>query len=236
MSRRIALAAVVLLIAALIVLTPLGDSFRGSTPGDAQSFEEVAPRQPVSQEERPADVEPATRVLGGAPQSDSDSRSVVTIQADPTEAASQYAETLQTGVFGEEPMPQFAQQYLYPSDAERQKALASREQLVSSPTDQWSAAMEANLRSFFSQNSRVYFVHISILCRPTQCQLQVVEKTVRAQPDLMPGPHSIFLLTNMAKEQWFRDNFIEWTVQNATPVSAEVAYQTIVLPRRNPTG
>jgi hypothetical protein len=234
MSRWLTLAAVILILAALIVLTPLGDSFRGSSAGDVPPSEEVAPRQLASQEERPADVEPATQVLGSAPHSDSDSRSVVPTQPDPTEAAARYAETLQTGVFGEEPMPQFAQQYLYPSDAERQKALASHEQLVSSPTDQWSAAMEAQLRSFFSQNSRVYFVHISILCRSTQCQLQLVEKTVRVQPDLTPGPHSIFLLTNMAREQWFVDNFIEWTVHNATPVSAEVAYQTIVLPRRNP--
>ena len=157
-------------------------------------------------------------------------------EPDPTELAARYAASLQTGVFGEEPMPQFAQRYLYPTDAERQKAIESYKQLIGSPNDQWSSEMEAQLRSFFSQNSRVYFVHIAIMCRSTQCQLQLVEKTVRVQPDRMPGPQSLFLLTNMAKEQWFRDNFIEWTVRDATPVSAEVAYQTIVLPRRGPPG
>jgi len=152
----------------------------------------------------------------------------------PSEMASSYAKSMQTGVVSEEPMPEFAERFLFPTERSRQAAAASQAEYLSSPVDQWSSQMEQLLRTSFEQHPLISNVRISIACRSTQCKLQFVERTVPIQPGSELGPNSVMLIANVAKETWFRDNFVDWRIVASTPVAAEVAYQQIVLSRRYP--
>lgn len=87
-------------------------------------------------------------------------------------------------------------------------------------------------RTSFGQHPLIANVRISIACRSAQCELQFVERTVPVQPEAELGPSSVMLIASVAREAWFRDNFVDWRVVASTPVAAEVAYQRIVLPRR----
>jgi hypothetical protein len=150
----------------------------------------------------------------------------------PSEMASSYAKSMQTGVFAEEPMPEFAEQFLFPAERSRRVAVAWQAEYFGSPVDQWSSQMEQLLRTSFGQHPLIANVRISIACRSTQCELQFVERTVPVQPEAELGPSSVMLITNVAREVWFRDNFVDWRIVASTPVAAEVAYQRVVLSRR----
>lgn len=149
----------------------------------------------------------------------------------PADLAASYAKTLQTGVFGGEPMPRFAELYLFPTEAARQAAIAAQEEFRGSPIDQWSGLMEEQLRTAFGSHPFIANVRVSIMCRSTQCKLQFVEPTVRGQPAGELGPNSLMMMLRVAREPWFNENFIEWKTQAATPVTARAAYQLVVLPR-----
>ncbi len=148
------------------------------------------------------------------------------------ELAASYAKTLQTGVFGEEPMPKFAELYLFPTEAARQAASSSEQEFFGSPIDHWSGLMEEQLRTAFGSHPFIANARVSIMCRSTQCRLQFVESTIRGQPEGELGPNSLMMLLRVAREPWFRENFADWKTQASTPVSASAAYQLVVLPRR----
>ncbi|MDQ2652877.1 MAG: hypothetical protein M3Z20_07505 [Chloroflexota bacterium] len=152
----------------------------------------------------------------------------------PADLAASYVKTLKTGIFGAEPMPKFAELYLFPTDAARQAEIASQEEFLGSPIDQWSGNMEEQLRTSFGSHPFIANVRVSIMCRATQCRLQFVEPTVRGQPEGELGPNSLMMMLRVAREPWFRENFVEWKTQAATPVSAPAAYQLVVLPRNLP--
>lgn len=148
------------------------------------------------------------------------------------EMASIYAETMQTGVFGEESIPRFAELYLFPGEAAHNAAAAAHNEFFGSPIDAWSSRMEEHLRTSFGNHPLVTKVRVSIMCRSTQCKLQFVERTVAVQPEGELGPNSLMMISSVARESWFRENFSEWRTQAATPVTSLVAYQLVVLPRR----
>ncbi|HWL63866.1 MAG TPA: hypothetical protein VNQ32_13805 [Steroidobacteraceae bacterium] len=150
----------------------------------------------------------------------------------PAALAASYAKSLQTGVFGAEPMPEFAERYLFPTEAARQAASASQEEFLGSPIDHWSGLMEERLRTAFGSHPFMANARVSIMCRSTRCKLQFVEPTVRGQPEGELGPNSLMMMIRVAKEPWFGENFSEWKTQAATPASASAAYQLVVLPRR----
>jgi hypothetical protein len=150
----------------------------------------------------------------------------------PSEMASNYAKSMQTGVFSEEPMPEFASYFLFPTERSRRAAVASQEEFLGSTVDPWSSEMEQLLHTSFVRHPFVANVRVSIACRPTQCELQFVERTVPVQPKAELGPHSVMLMASVAREEWFRQNFVGWRTVASTPVDAEVAYHRIVLPRR----
>jgi hypothetical protein len=94
--------------------------------------------------------------------------------------------------------------------------------------------MEEQLRLAFGRNPLLANIRISIMCRSTECQLQFVERTVQVQPEGNLGPTSLMAMSKVAAEPWFRENFGEWSIRQATPVAAQVAYQLVILPRRHP--
>lgn len=201
----------------------------GSTPADTTRYREdpgmavgAAPIQAPSSSTSKDQGPPTSPALDQQPQA----------HENPLGLALSYAQTLQTGVFGEEPMPEFAELYLFPTVASRQAARASQEEFIGSPVDDWSSRMEQQLRMSFGRHPFAANVRVSVACRSTQCKLQFVEPTVRVQPPGELGPNSLMMMLNVVKEPWFRENFPEWKTQAATPVSAKVAYQLVVLPRR----
>jgi hypothetical protein len=151
----------------------------------------------------------------------------------PSEMASNYAKSMQTGVFSEELMPEFAEYFLFPTERSRRAAAASQSEFLGSSADPWSSEMEQLLRTSFGRHPSIANVRISVACRVAKCELQFVERTVSIQPNAELGPHSVMLMANVAREEWFRQNFVDWRTVASTPVDAEVAYQRIVLSRRH---
>jgi hypothetical protein len=184
-----------------------------------------------SQDGRPQEL---TRPDSGSSPSRAAEHQSSTEWKSPADLASLYAKTMQTGVFGEEAMPQFAEVYLFPTEEARKAAAAANDEFFGSPIDQWSSRMEEQLRSFFGQHPLITNPHLSIMCRSTQCRIQFVERTVPGQPEGALGPSSLLMMAGASREPWFRENFGDWKTQAATPVSAEVTYQLVVLPRRLP--
>lgn len=168
-----------------------------------------------------------------AAESDVSSQESAVRPLSPSEMASNYAKSMQTGVFSEEPMPEFAQYFLFPTERSRLAAATSQSEFLDSSADPWSSEMEQLLRTSFGRHPFIANVRISVTCRVAQCELQFVERTVPVQPNAELGPHSVMLMANVTREEWFRQNFVDWRTVASTPVDAEVAYQRIVLPRRH---
>lgn len=225
----------VLAVAAMIFL-PMSSGFQrsrfgaegSSQAGSINPSEVSATPTPVARIET-LQILPSKDDIPVAPQPPDQRPSV---DKDPFDLASSYAESLQTGVFGDEPMPRFAEMFLFPTEAAREAAGAAQEEFLGSPIDQWSSRMEEQLRTAFGRHPFASNVRVSTTCRATQCKIQFVEPTVRVQPPGELGPNSLMMILNVAREAWFRENFSEWKTQAATPVTAEVAYQLVVLPRR----
>lgn len=197
--------------------------FQQATAIEPRFISDASPNPPVSELSRSGRVEAEPDV----PVQESAARPL-----NPSEMASHYAKSMQTGVFSEEPMPEFAAYFLFPTQRSRLAAVASQSEFLGSPSDPWSNEMERLLRTTFGRHPFVANVRISTTCRAAQCELQFIERTVPVQPKAELGPHSVMLMANVAREEWFRQNFVDWRTVASTPVDAEVAYQRIVLSRR----
>lgn len=135
-----------------------------------------------------------------------------------------YAASFQAGVFREEPMPEFAENYIYSgSDGAQWKELdrVYFEGLV----DGWAADMERRLQTFFQEQPEMSKARVSVSCRETQCQVQVVEV---AGEERLSGT----LGTRLYHEPWYRENFHAVNSGGVTPSVGNVLYAKLVLPRR----
>lgn len=148
-------------------------------------------------------------------------------------SAAQYAQSFQPGVWGAEPIPEFAVQALK-REGLGTDVMSRHDQHVADPKDGWSAEMETRLRNFFEAQEEILKSRIAVDCRSTGCELQMTdgplspeERRARAGS----GSLSTTMLGRLSEEDWFAQNLAP-PGGRSTPRGAQVAFYLMFLPRR----
>lgn len=201
----------------------LGDAER------AQSSATSPPLQTRSMEPAPTSARPsAERQSAPTP-----SVSVAPASAQPAAAetdfirgAAAYAATFQSGVYGYEPMPEFAANNIFTTESERATEREQEMEFAQEPVDGWAADMERRLQLFFQEQPERSQVRVAVSCKTSQCQVQIVE---RSGKDRLSGT----LGTRLYNEPWYRENFHPVGIRGATESGVgEVHYARLHLRRR----
>lgn len=87
-------------------------------------------------------------------------------------SSAQYAQTFQPGVWGMEPIPEFAVG-AFQREGRGSDVISSHQQHIADIRDGWSAEMEGRLRNFFEGQEEISKARVAIDCRSTGCELQM---------------------------------------------------------------
>lgn len=147
-------------------------------------------------------------------------------EADLINGAATYAASFQSGVFGSEPMPDFATNHIFASESDRATEREQEMEFAQETMDGWAADMERRLQLFFQDQPELSQVRVSVTCKTSQCQVQIVE---RAGEGRLSGT----LGTRLYNEPWYKENFHPVGIRGATPSGVgEVHYARLLLRRR----
>lgn len=176
---------------------------------------------PLTKEQPPPSTEPAT--------SDGASTWYQEFQT----SSAQYAQSFQPGVWGMEPIPEFAAQ-TFQREGPGPDVISRHKQHVADQKDGWSAEMETRLRVFFEAQEEVLKSRVVVDCRSTGCELQMTDGPLspeerRARAGL--GSLSTAMLQRLASEDWFAQNLLP-PGGRSTPRGGTVSFSLMFLPRR----
>jgi hypothetical protein len=136
-----------------------------------------------------------------------------------------YEPTFMPGVYGQEPLPEFAKTGL-------ERTAREHDEHVTQAADGWSAEMESRLRAFFAFQPEVSTsARVSITCRTSQCMLQLASRRDAQSSGQDPAQ----LIPRLRQEDWYDQNFSEPSTRDIVPGSsrANIAYELWTLHRRN---
>jgi hypothetical protein len=148
-------------------------------------------------------------------------------------SSAQYAQSFQPGVWGMEPIPEFAAQ-AFQREGPGSDVISRHNQHIADPKDGWSAEMETRLRVFFEAQEEILKSRVAVDCRSTGCELQMTDGPLspeehRARAGL--GSLSTTMLQRLATEDWFAQN-LSPPGGRSTPLSGTVSFFLMFLPRR----
>jgi hypothetical protein len=140
--------------------------------------------------------------------------------------ASEYAASFQAGVFSGEPLPQYIAAY-FASNLKGYPLVEGHARHLQEPADGWSNEMEVRLRSYLESQPEIARVHISISCRTSGCELQIITPA-----DESTGPPAWYVMfSRLTRESWFTSQFAVGGGLNGAR-GAAVGYRLENLPRR----
>lgn len=148
-------------------------------------------------------------------------------------SSAEYAQSFQPGVWGMEPIPEFAAR-VFQRDGPGSDVISRHEQHVADPKDGWSAEMETRLRNFFEAQEEISKSRVAVDCRSTGCELQMTDGPLspeerRARAGL--GSLSTSMLGRLREEDWFAQNLSN-PGGRSTPRGDAVSFYLMFLPRR----
>jgi hypothetical protein len=148
-------------------------------------------------------------------------------------SSDQYAQSFQPGVWGMEPIPEFAVR-VFQREEPGTDVISRHNQHVADHKDGWSAEMETRLRIFFEAQEEILKARVAVDCRSTGCELQMTDGPLspeerRARAGLRSL--STTMLGRLSEEDWFAQNFSP-SGGRSTPRGGTVAFYLMFLPRR----
>lgn len=193
----------------------------------------VQPSEPAPPVAEPVASTPSTNVQPPHPTEPTTPDAASTWLQEFQSSAAQYAQTFQPGVWGVEPIPEFAALALQ-REGPGPDVISRHKQHAADPKDGWSAEMETRLRIFFEAQEEILKSRVAVDCRSTGCELQMTDGPLspeerRARAGL--GSLSTTMLQRLAEEDWFAQN-LSPPGGRSTPRSGAVSFYLMFLPRR----
>jgi hypothetical protein len=192
----------------------------------ALSAELQDPANEPSKERQGPSLPAVTASASPAPATTQSRREPSAAEAKLTDGAERYAASFQPGVFGDEPMPDFAADYLLTSENDRAVEREQALDFAQLPIDGWAADMEQRIQLFLQYQPERSQLRISVNCRSSQCLVQLIERSGERRL-------SNALAARLSREPWFSENFHPVGTRGLTPNGiGDVHYARLVLSRR----